>query len=263
LPMEILAHIMRCLPFHQLRSTALTCKLWNECYLYRIANNKISSLILPPFWTLKTEGKGYIEIPASNSTLFKFMDEFSMEIRVRARSPGPLILREMCCTASPTTDIHLSQLYEEQPKFTLQIYLNTSGYRRCWRKFIVAYAVPRDQWCLISISFARPYLYIYMDGKFVKKEEYNHTLAVVNSPFRIGGAAKHHNPELGIDADLQEVRFWNHGRTPNQIGQYHDVILHGKHEEGLIAYYFCNGEKVSDLTSNRHLTLVQGQIWNG
>jgi len=263
LPIEIVTHIARCLPFHGMSSFALTCKLWYECYLFRSENNSISSSILSPFWQLKHSGRGYIEIPCQISPLYRFKDDFSMEIRVRARSSGPLIVRESCCVTPPTTDLSLSQLYEEQPKLNLKIYFNTDPGRLRTRVFCVPYIVPRNEWCLISISFAQPCLLIYIDGKLVQRETYDNKVAIITTPFRIGGTPEHSNHKLagGIDADLQEVRFWNHGRTHKEIEQNSDRILHGK-EQGLIAYYYCNGEMVSDLTTYHHTTVVHGQIWH-
>jgi len=257
LPLEILAHIMNCMPYHELKSLALTCQQWYQCYLFRIKNNKVSSLIFPPFWKLR-ERNNNIELPyIPSSPLFEFNEEFSIEIRVRVFAPGPLLMRERN-GFPPSTEIHLSRLYVGQERYSLKVIFKDRASFSLPRMFVVAYTVPSSEWCLISISFARPHLFIYTDGILVQSEVYDKNLAAVFTPFRIGGSSRMFPQE--VNADLQELRFWDHGRTHEEVAEHHDKILSGK-EKGLIAYYFCNGETVSDLTGKGHIAIVHGQIW--
>lgn len=123
--------------------------------------------------------------------------------------------------------------------------------------------LPLNVFSHIAAVYGEKEAKIYLNGTLVKSQSEGAQDNNNETPVLFGAMLEKGAPIDFFDGELDEVRFWDVERTPEQIHSSMHLRLSGT-EEGLVAYWpfdECTGIKARDHVGN-HDAILHGVTWN-
>ena len=122
--------------------------------------------------------------------------------------------------------------------------------------------LPRGTPVLLSAAYDGRVAVLHLDGRPVAAAPVRHlTRPAKQATLRLGGTRGDDGQAKHFGGSIDEVRIWDHARTPAQVREAADRSLTGN-EEGLAAYYPLDegeGAEARDQAGKRHAKTAPGQ----
>jgi len=125
------------------------------------------------------------------------------------------------------------------------------------------HALPLGVFSHVAAVYGNNEAKIYLNGTLVRSQQEGAQDNNNETPVLFGAMYENGAPIDFFDGELDEVRFWDVERTPEQIQSAMHLRLSGT-EEGLVAYWpfdECTGIKARDHVGN-HDAILHGGTWN-
>ncbi len=123
-----------------------------------------------------------------------------------------------------------------------------------------AAAIEPGRWHHVAVSFGEGAWRFYLDGELLIEFEADELPVADDAPLRIGDSAAGERTFSGL---IQDVRVWDHVRSPGQIAEHHDRVLSGE-EAGLLVYLPLTegqGAVARDLAGDREAVFSRPPRW--
>jgi hypothetical protein len=121
-----------------------------------------------------------------------------------------------------------------------------------------------NQWYHLAATFDGLNQRLYIDGELDNTTTLGTATTIDTSNFQgVAIGTRYSQNDFFHDGDIDEVRIWNHARTPDQIKRYMYTRLYGT-ETGLVAYYPMNegtGSTAYDKSTNSNDGTITGATW--